>query len=191
VSSVDDKGTCRSVVVLLSGGVDSAACAHFYLQSDHRVVGLFVDYGQATRVREYKAACIIAQELGIKLSRVSVSGLPPLHGKIRGRNAALIVLALMWFPDPCGLIGIGVHSGTSYEDCSPFFIRQMQAIADLYSDGCIRISAPFSDWRKRAIWEYARTHCVPIQHTYSCEVGVVEPCGTCQSCMDIEALNAG
>jgi len=25
---------------------------------------------------------------------------------------------------------------------------------------------------------------VPIEHTYSCEIGAPDPCGECQSCID-------
>ena len=43
-------------LVLLSGGVDSAACAAFYRQLGHMVNGAFVDYGQPVRGQEEESA---------------------------------------------------------------------------------------------------------------------------------------
>ncbi len=48
------------VIVLLSGGIDSAARVAFYRQLGHAVAGVFVDYGQPVRAQEEKSAVAIA-----------------------------------------------------------------------------------------------------------------------------------
>jgi 7-cyano-7-deazaguanine synthase in queuosine biosynthesis len=46
---VDDMiGKQKSVKVLLSGGIDSSACIHYYQQDHHDVTGVFIDFGQKT-----------------------------------------------------------------------------------------------------------------------------------------------
>jgi 7-cyano-7-deazaguanine synthase len=177
------------VLVLLSGGIDSSACVHFYKSMGFHVDGIFIDFGQKAAFRESEAAKNISRASGIRLLQLHVSGLPELSGKIRGRNAALIALGLMAFPGESGIIGIGIHSGTRYEDCSPVFVESIQNIVDLYSNGCIRIGAPFLSWNKTAIWDYAQKKGMPMSLTYSCEMGTPAPCGHCPSCKDIEALN--
>jgi 7-cyano-7-deazaguanine synthase len=174
----------------MSGGIDSAACARYYQQDAYSVEALFVNYGQAARFQERSAARLIAKKLKIPLLETEVSGLPKLEGNIPGRNAALLVLALMQFSYQCGIISLGIHAGTPYEDCSPSFVKRMQAVFDLYSDGRICVDAPFLTWSKAAVWHYAQKEGVPLTLTYSCEYGTELPCGKCSSCRDVEALNA-
>ena len=53
--------------VLLSGGIDLAACAHF-LQSKYDLLAVFVDYGQPALECEKEASSKIAKSLGIGLT---------------------------------------------------------------------------------------------------------------------------
>ena len=177
------------VLVLLSGGVDSSACASFYKNLGFRVEGLFIDFAQLPAQLEYRAALRVSEQLGIALKRISLTGMPGLTGKIRGRNAVMLTLALMFFPAKSGIIATGIHSGTPYEDCSEIFAESMQTVFDLYCNGCIKLGTPFLTWTKADIWNYAKGAGVPLHLTYSCEAGTVEPCGSCPSCKDIEALN--
>src|SRR5437016_4952826 len=122
------------VLVLLSGGIDSSACAQFYLDLGCKVSCLFVDYGQAAAKYEQAAAIAISAHYGIKLDRISCTGFPlSAEGFIQGRNAFLLSCALMAFGHSSGLVAIGVHSGTRYVDCKPSFIKEAQRVFDLYS----------------------------------------------------------
>jgi len=179
-----------SVLVLMSGGVDSAACARFYQREGYAVSALFIDYGQPSRDHEWRAVQAICSILAIELSRLEITGLPQLMGKIVGRNSTLLSLALMAVPRHVGLIAIGIHAGTMYEDCSSEFLKLMQELADLYTSGQVLITAPFIQWTKRRIWEFALQNSVPIDQTFSCENGGDGPCGTCLSCRDMGALYA-
>lgn len=154
------------------------------------VNGLFIDFAQPSAPLEYQAALKISDRLAIQLKNIVLQGLPEQKGKIRGRNAALLLLALMHFPFKNGIIATGIHAGTRYEDCSGIFAESMQGIFDLYCDGCVKIGTPFLAWSKIDIWNYAKRVRMPLELTYSCEVGTTEPCGYCPSCKEIEALNA-
>jgi 7-cyano-7-deazaguanine synthase len=105
------------VVVLLSGGLDSAALVRYVLDGGHAVQTLHLQYGQAAAAREAAAASSVAAHFNVPLSTVRLVGLPATSaGYIRGRNAALLTVALSWNQHSPSLVAIGVHAGTSYAD---------------------------------------------------------------------------
>lgn len=177
-------------IVLLSGGIDSAASAHYYLDLDFEINAFFVDYGQSARDNEQQSAVRIAAFYDIKLNQASFLSTKQYGaGEIRGRNAFLILAALLYYPRFKGIISLGIHSGTPYYDCSPQFIRDITPIIDTYTDGEVRIDAPFLTWDKANVYTYCKEKNVPIDLTYSCEAGTTPPCGECRSCKDREALS--
>ncbi len=175
--------------ILLSGGLDSAACVDFYKREGLEVAGLHVSYGQLAARHEVIAATAIARYYGISLTTIQVAPVrTKSDGEILGRNAFLLFTALMEIDALPAMIALGIHSGTPYYDCSPGFITAAQNIIDGQCDGRIRIVAPFLNWAKDEIWEYCLKSDVPVGLTYSCEKGLDYPCGVCTSCRDMEAL---
>ena len=178
-------------LVLLSGGIDSSACVDFCLQQNYEVRGLFADFGQLAAKKEDMASKKIASHYSIDLKRISLSKAEVKSGGfIPGRNAFLIFTALIEMHAEVGQIVIGIHSGTRYWDCSQQFVGSIQTLLDGYTGGRIQLLAPFQNWTKAGIWEYCRQYQVPVQATYSCELGMDQPCGHCESCKDLEILNA-
>src|SRR5260370_32203116 len=113
-----------------------------------------------------------------------------MQGEIAGRNAFLVLTAMLFNPKHSGAIVLGIHRGTHYYDCQDGFIGDMSRILDGYSDGRVKLAAPFLSWTKDMIWSYCLEHNVPLDLTWSCEVGPTEACGACLSCRDLEALRA-
>ena len=187
-SSSNQDGTA---LVLISGGIDSTACADFYLSQGFSVRALFVQYGQLAVQKEGEASQQVCDHYRVPLTVVSCEGLmEKTGGVIRGRNAFLLFTALMEFNAQSGVIAAGIHAGTSYTDCSKRFLASIQVIFDDYTDGRIRVCAPFLDWSKQDIWEYCIDRRVPLDLTYSCELGKNQPCSECLSCRDLESLRA-
>lgn len=179
------------VMVLLSGGIDSAALLYFHRDRNTNVSCLFVDYGQAAARREQMAAQHIAEHYQSTFQKLLIQGAErKKSGLIMGRNGFLLMTALVEFGVESGAIAIGIHRGTEYADCSTSFVHIMQNIFDLYTNGTVQISAPFLKWTKPQVWQYAQKHYVPLKLTYSCENGDTQPCGKCRSCQDLEELNA-
>ncbi len=173
-------------LVLLSGGVDSAACARFLKDQRMDVSGLFIDFGQAAVLEECQAAARIANWLDVPLSTVAV-GLNTAFstGEVIGRNAALAFVSLMKFPRRAkGCVAQGLHAGSPYFDCSAGFVEQINRLFLEYSNGSVSFAAPFVDWDKGAVYEYSRQIELPFHMTYSCEEGGPTPCGKCRSCQD-------
>lgn len=176
-------------IVLLSGGLDSAACTHFLLQ-EFSVRAVHLAYGQPAEIQEREAAVAIAKHYGIPLSLIRLGGCrPKARGEVLGRNAFLLFAALSEISSTQGAIAIGIHSGSPYYDCSQRFVESIQSLVDGYCDGRIRVLAPFANWTKGNIWDYCLMNDVPINLTYSCEEGLGQPCGECLSCRDLEALS--
>lgn len=178
-----------NALVLMSGGLDSLACIAYYRDAGLAPEALFVDYGQPARIKEREAVTRLSNLLDLPLSVVAVTGVSTTAGYIAGRNAFLLNLALMRSAPGPGLISLGIHSGTSYEDCTEQFVHRMQAIFDVYSNGVLRIDAPFLSWSKVSIWNFLDSHQYPVNLTYSCEAGDI-PCGKCLSCLDVQSLHA-
>jgi 7-cyano-7-deazaguanine synthase len=165
------------------------SCVAYYRERDFQVSTLFVEYGQLSARREAAAAKAIASALEVPLAVLRVEGLSIPTGEIRGRNGLLLMMGLMVF-EGSGLLSLGIHAGTTYADCSPAFLAAMQRVLDTYSNGRIQLDAPFLDWHKGSIYEFAKTRTLPLEFAYSCELGLDQPCGECVSCLDLEALHA-
>jgi len=177
--------------VLLSGGIDSSACVSFYMDQGFSTEGMFIDYGQIALPREIRAAESIAEHYRIPLKKLKWSGgQQKKSGFICGRNAFLLFSGLMELRQETAILAIGIHSGTTYQDCSMSFVRKMQGLFDVYTHGRVQIGTPFLKWLKGDIWHYLKSRGVPLNLTYSCELGEDQPCGHCLSCRDLEILYA-
>jgi 7-cyano-7-deazaguanine synthase len=178
-------------VVLLSGGIDSMAATHYCVNRGWATGGVFVDFGQRAAVRESAAVKAIASYLRIDVRMCRATGIEvPDSGEVRGRNAWLIQTALMASHMQSGLVVTGIHGGTTYLDCSPDFIEKMADLVVVQTAGTIQLFTPFLRWNKADIWAYCHRESLPIDLTYSCERGLDQPCGGCQSCGDLKALRA-
>jgi 7-cyano-7-deazaguanine synthase len=177
-------------VVLLSGGIDSSCCIAFYQQAGHEVTGVFVDYGQPVREREEQSATAIARHYAIPLHLIRTAGPAQIsEGEIAGRNAFLVFAAFLHLPLQSGLMVLGIHAGSPYYDCSEHFIAHLNALLSGYSDGKVSVAAPFLEWSKKAVFDFCHEAKVPVELTWSCEVGPLVPCGHCLSCEDRARLN--
>jgi 7-cyano-7-deazaguanine synthase len=179
-----------SATVLMSGGLDSTVCAHFLSKQGFQVNGVFVDFGQIAAHQERRAVKLLCNELSIPLSQVKtqISKNKFGAGEISGRNAFLLFTALMSRGKSPGLISIGIHGGTNYFDCSELFARNVGRLISEVTDGTVSLSVPLVTWTKRDVFEYARTHQISWNKTYSCEKGSKVSCMECASCRDREAL---
>jgi len=171
--------------------MDSTGCVEFYKKRADCVTAIHFDYGQPSAKRERRASLEVAQHYDVPLMFLELTGAQPKRsGEVLGRNAFLLMACMMVVKESHGIIAVGLHAGTPYFDCSEAFLSLMQQVADGYSGGRLRIGAPFVRWTKRDIWEYCKVNNVPVDLTYSCELGADQPCGKCLSCRDVEALSA-
>lgn len=174
-----------TATVLLSGGIDSAACVHFLQGGGHDVVGVFVDFGQPAAKQERQYTRSISDYFSIPLRIVQASTQETFGtGELAGRNAFLMFSAILLGGCHNGLLAIGIHAGTPYFDCSPAFVARIDPLIRECSNGRVSVLAPFVDWSKDDVYSYFVNARIPLKETYSCEAGVVPPCNECASCKD-------
>ena len=179
------------VWLLLSGGIDSAACLAFYLKAGFRVECFHISFGQPASEHEQAAAERVARHFDVPLTVLHWSGSGGfMAGEIIGRNAFLFLGALIETGKNKGILATGIHSGTPYFDCSQTFLSSLQTVFDGYCDGRVQLAAPFLEWSKQQVFEFCESEGVPIDLTYSCESGTDQPCGRCLSCLDRSVLSA-
>jgi 7-cyano-7-deazaguanine synthase len=176
-------------LILMSGGVDSAACAHLLATRNLRVRGVFLDYGQAAVRPEKQAVQALTARMNMPLAIFSVHGAGPFStGELGARNAFLIFSAIFLTRLSSGLVAIGIHAGTPYYDCSPSFLNSTSRLVADHFDGALAVVAPFITWSKDDVFQYFLSAGLPLDLTYSCEAGTETPCGRCASCRDRKAL---
>ena len=186
---LSDRCSGKLATVLLSGGIDSAACVHLLKSQGYSVRGIFVDFGQAAREQESRAVVRLTELLGITTTTLQVGATSDFGaGELVGRNAFLLMAAIFLGRVHEGLLVIGVHAGTPYYDCSPGFIDRLKSLAEEHTDGRLTVIAPFLHWSKAQIYDYIIRAGLPTEVTYSCESGTIPPCGSCASCRDRKGL---
>ncbi|PGN62185.1 ATPase [Priestia megaterium] len=189
IKMTKEYSTC-SVLILLSGGIDSSALVQYHISQGEKVEAVFFDYGQKSCKQELLSAKKISDYYGINLHHKELGfKLSDYKGEYYCRNSLFILAACGFLEKPTSLISIGIHSGTPFYDSSPNFIKDIQTILNGYFGGTTRVIAPFLDYSKCQVYEYSIKNEVPIELTYSCELGRIKPCGNCLSCIDRRLLN--
>jgi 7-cyano-7-deazaguanine synthase len=191
----------RDVVVLLSGGVDSAACAYLaHRGAQWRSAGgrlhscVFVDYAQPAMRQEERAALLIGEALGVEVVTVQVN----LNGTMAegvgakgprvlpGRNLAFLARAMnyaacngareVWF-------GAIRDDDRDYPDCRHGFVGAVDGLGRATLG--VGVRTPLIGMSKGSVLALASALGVPLDSTWSCyepdSSGVA--CGTCNSCV--------
>ena len=104
-------------------------------------------------------------------------------------TANAISVAMQLFPQKkvdvlLGLIKIRMP----YPDCTIDFIRRCNDLAQMVSNGCVQISAPFADIGKDDVLMRLKDSQILPKETWSCYYGKEEPCGKCPACIDRKIL---
>jgi 7-cyano-7-deazaguanine synthase len=178
------------VYLFFSGGIDSTALIHFFLSQKYPVYLYHIDYGQLSKKNELKSVRRLSKFFGLHYQIIKIEGLGKIKGgEILGRNAAFVCVGLMKQKKiTSGLLAMAIHNRSLYVDSTKIFMKLMQDILDLYTDGKVKFSCPFIDWYKEDIVLYCKKKKIPIHLTYSCELGLKQPCGRCNSCKDLLKL---
>lgn len=200
------------VVMLLSGGMDSAVLLWKLKSEGHDVRCLAIDYGQRHRTELY-AAGRIATLARVPLLRFAM---PSLRLLLRGGsqtddavavpeghyaaetmkatvvpNRNLIMLSIAaahGISEGCEGIGYAAHTGDHaiYPDCRPEFVHAAQAafrLGNWDAEGLL-VLAPFLGSTKADIAKLGYRLGCPMGLTWSCYKGSHRHCGRCGTCVE-------
>ncbi|ERK73252.1 7-cyano-7-deazaguanine synthase [Leifsonia aquatica] len=181
-------------VVLLSGGVDSAALAAF----TRPALALFVDYGQIPARAEARASRAIADRLGVPYRAVRLplndfggglllDGVPlddapspewwPYRNQFLGTAGAAIALQHNLTKV---LLGSVRGDGDRHMDGSPQFYRALTTLTSL-QEGSVQVEAPALELTTVELVRKARLDSAILALTVSCH-RAARPCGDCPGC---------
>lgn len=202
----------KSVIVLLSGGLDSMVCAGLAREAGAQIVALTIDYNQRHRV-ELESAARIAEDVGaaehivlpLDLRRFGGSALTddidvPKDGVgadipvtyVPARNLIFLSLTLGLAEARHAediVIGVNALDYSGYPDCRPEFIAGFEKLAALATrDGDqgvqFNIHAPLQHMTKADIAAEAARLGMDAAMSWSCYDPTPEGlhCGACDSC---------
>ena len=202
----------KSIVVLLSGGLDSSTVTGIAKNSNAKIFGLSFDYGQRHK-KELNSASKIAKHFDIQEFKIIKLDLSLWGGSsltdtekniptagiqndvipntyVPGRNTIFISVALSYAEAiNAEIIGLGVNAldYSGYPDCRPDYINKFQELAKLSNkkgreNNPIKIWTPLIDLNKEEIIELAILNNLRINDTWSCYSGGSIPCKVCDSC---------
>ncbi len=203
----------ESIIVLLSGGMDSATLLWLAKKEFKDVYAISFNYGQRhsieiTYAKELAKIAKVKEHIVVDVPVYSsVEGSPlldtdtdipkgeyteePPVTTVPMRNLNFLSIASI-FADNLGIynIGIGVHAlDVPYPDCRPEFITAVEAAINCGSalvaktKRRIHIYAPFIGMEKKQIAKLGKELGVPFEKTYSCYEGTLPPCGECPTCI--------
>ena len=201
----------KRVVILVSGGMDSATAVYEAMDRGYDPYFLHTSYGQQTENKEYECANALAEEvdtadfLHIETEHLSAIGASSLTDDemdvedadlesdeiptsyVPFRNANLLSMAVSYAEaNDCSAVFIGAHSEdfSGYPDCRPAFFEAFQQVIDVGTkpDTEIELVAPFVEWSKTDIAERGLNLGVPYELTWSCYRDEEPACGTCDAC---------
>jgi 7-cyano-7-deazaguanine synthase len=186
-----------TVVLLLSGGLDSATCLAMASRAGARCLALTIDYNQRHR-RELEAADALAAHyrvarhirLPLDLRGFGGSALTadidvPKEGVQPGipvtyvpaRNTIFLSVALGWAEAEAAadlLIGVNALDYSGYPDCRPEFVRAFEAMANLATKAGVegtaryRVHTPLLALSKAGIVQAAQEAGLDMGMTWSC-----------------------
>jgi len=205
-----------SIIVLVSGGMDSATLLWLAKEKFEKVYAISFDYGQKHRIEldfakkltkkagvEKHFIVEVPHLKGIKGSALTDKNLeipsqdypnqPPIT-TVPMRNLNFLAVASS-FADIYEIknIGIGVHSVDSpYPDCRAEFVSAAEAAINASSvmvakkKDRITVWTPFLGMTKTEVLKIGLELGVSYELTYSCYKGIIPPCGECATCRQRE-----
>ncbi|PSC74888.1 family transcriptional regulator [Micractinium conductrix] len=185
-----------STVVLVSGGIESAALLSYWCHWDmkERLLPVYIDYGQKNRQEEEHAMLALCRHLGLELNAINASMVAHqlnmakprgrYHDPLPHRNLLLLSLAASFAADT-GATNVAIclnrdHLGT-YSSASLPFLRTVEALYGTL-DPPAQLLMPLLGLRADQIITLGEHVKAPWHLTYSCAEGKATPCGRCPSC---------
>lgn len=183
----------KKALVLLSGGIDSAAALSWSHRKYEAVFALSFRFHHRP-YREQLAVYRLLQFYPAKLLEISLpflgetSGSSHPEGYIPNRNMIYYSIAAYYADlNQCGAI-VGGHTAEDsnpFTDASASFLHELETLINkALLKHRIQIELPLIQMNKVDVLRKAIELEVPLQHTWSCYQNGDVPCGKCISCVE-------
>lgn len=200
----------KSALIVLSGGMDSAAALAYYHRLGYRTEAISFDYGQRHRV-ELAHAVKVAEQFFTPHRVVNLSTLRELFGAssqtdqrvpvphghyedismrktvVPNRNMIMTSVAVAWaITRQLQNVVLGVHAGDHavYPDCRAPFVEALAKTVEVCDYTPPRVVAPFLHMSKAEICTVGTLCGVDWSRTWSCYEGGLHHCGLCGTCTE-------
>jgi 7-cyano-7-deazaguanine synthase len=207
-----------TIVLILSGGMDSFTLLHQALNQNYEVDCLTFDYGQR-HIKEIECARLVCHENNLSNLQIKIANVESIfaasaltsdsiempHGSyqaesmqstiVPNRNMLFISHAIAYaISKNINQVWYGAHAGDHfiYPDCRPEFLSAMNAVAQICHTFPISVEAPFLNYSKAEIVKIGLGLGIDYSKTWTCYEGQDLACGKCGSCnerLEAFALN--
>lgn len=198
------------VVVIVSGGLDSAVLLHDLRRQGHELKALSVYYGQR-HARELACAERLCAALGVEHRLADLQGLASLLAGnsltsrdvpvpeghyaedtmkatvVPNRNMILLSVAAGWaIALKYDAVAYAAHGGDHaiYPDCRPAFTDALDRAIQLADWHPVRLLSPYTGLAKADLVRRGAALGVPFAETWSCYQGGDIHCGRCGTCVE-------
>ncbi len=187
-----------SLVMLVSGGLDSTLMSVLAKEEGITLLPLFIDYGQICREREWEACVHVHAKLllptPVKMNLAGFGQLIPsgLTNKnlrvnedafLPGRNLLFLLAGCAYaYSTNSSAVAIGFLSEEThlFPDQTKEFVEKAQTALNSAMGREIKIITPLMNMKKSDVLALAREKA--IEGTYSCHAGTLPTCGLCIAC---------
>lgn len=181
----------KTIIHLLSGGLDSVTLLYDLHDQGHSIHCLLVDYGQKHK-KELSFGENHCRRLDVQFTRMEIpvlGGLTETNWIVPNRNAILISLAVnLAVRANAGTVTIGCNKEDTdyFPDCRKEFLGSLNATvrAAGYS---VEVCAPYLSSMKWQIGGLAREMGIAHDAIWSCYKGDETPCGECPACIKLDS----
>ncbi|KAL4419973.1 hypothetical protein ABPG75_007071 [Micractinium tetrahymenae] len=186
-----------ATVVLVSGGLESAALLSYWAHWDHgqALLPLFVDCGQKNARAEEAAQQAMCRHLGLEFNAINASMVAHqlnmsvagkrYHDPLPHRNLLLLSLAASFAADS-GASNVAICLNKDdlggYSSAAMPFLRHIEGLYQTLEPS-LQLLMPLLGLRKHQVLAMGEQVGAPWHLTWSCVEGRETPCGTCPPCV--------
>ncbi len=202
-----------SIVLGLSGGIDSAVLLAMAKHRQEKVVAVNFQYGSKHNPFERPAADALAKYYEVPLYEIDLKSafqftdsallekgapLPEGHYEDESMRATVIPSRNLMFASILAsgaqtqgfdAVWMGMHMGDAliYPDCRASWVDSVARALSIQTEGMLHLDAPLLEYDKIAVIKKGLELKVPFQFTRTCYAMQEKACGRCGSCNERKA----